>query len=137
MILHHYTSMNHVPLILKEACIETTESNVDMVHQHWGPDVVWLVDPSLPPADVPSEYPHGLSSVKSRIRFTVDVPDSFAIKWTSWEYFHEMNEHWRRVFVEAGGGELAADHWYVCPSPIFSHRWMSITDLHTGQEVTF
>lgn len=128
MILYHFTSAFHLPFIEAANEIRVTESNIGSplagfppVGAHRGPDVVWLLD------DPDPALGHGLTGAsvdKTAVRITVDIPD--AVKWTTWRETKRMHPAWRRRFVRAGGGSLAADHWYIATAPIKRDRWVEI-----------
>ena len=118
---YHFTSTVHLPVILEAGLLKLTESNVDALIPHAGPDVVWLLD--VPQID----HHHGLegSAVdKTEVMFTVDVP---AINWLDWTWGASMDPRDRSRFIEVAGGMEAAEHWYVWPAPIPRRRWLSVT----------
>lgn len=125
----HLTSNVHAAMILGDGRIRTAESNIGSPHPdlrpygtNYGPKVVWLLD-TLRPDVVQNDK--GLDNAyvdKKTHAFGVDVP---AIKWTDWEWTTKMNPEWRDAFVRAGGGEEAAEHWYVFPAPILSRNWFA------------
>lgn len=127
MILHHFTSMVHLPFIESAGEIRTTESNIGSPRKDWppfgerrGPDVVWLLD------DPDLSLGHGLGGFadKTAVQITVNIPD--AIKWTMWRETKRMHPLWKRQLIRAGGGNLAAEHWYVALTPIARHCWVEI-----------
>lgn len=137
---YHFTSEVHLRKILQLGKILPGESNVGSPSDamephgdHLGPDVVWLLDePERPVPKRGDPRNHGLFGHvvdKTVIRITVDVK---AIPWTSWAAGEHMNPLWRTMFIQAGGGEDAARHWYVVPAPIRSLRWVAI-DRMDGQ----
>lgn len=131
MTFYHFTHPLHLPKILSDGFLKTVESNIDYRESHVGPAVVWLLDEAEPDwGDLDGQ--HGLYPDKRLIRFEVDVP---AIKWTDWFYTDQMDPKWKAGFVKSGGGEEAAEHWYVFPARIPAKRWVSVTDLSTGEKV--
>lgn len=128
---YHFTSERHLPSILETRALWTTESNVGSpVPRHRphgsfvGPDVVWLLDTLTV-----GEFSHGLAgsaSDKTAIRFTLAIP---AIPWLQWEPAQQMDPAWRNTLVSLGGGEEAAEHWYVFPAQIRVSRWLALTDM--------
>lgn len=139
MILHHYTSTIHLPFILRDGHLRTTESNVGSPWESWppygehvGPDVVWLLDTPEPGATS-----HGLSggrSDKTAVRLTVDT-DS-AVPWEKWRPRREMHPSWREAFVAAGGGTDASAHWWVSEAAIFSNDWVDISIHGVKQDLS-
>lgn len=132
---YHFTSDQHLPRILADQRLKPSESNVGSPVA-WeapsgmgvGPDVVWLLD-----TDTTQGYSHGLdgsAATKNVIRFTVHVP---AVRWHDWTPATKMNPDWRDTFIRIGGGDAAADHWFVLPAPIRAIRWSALTDMRTGQ----
>lgn len=122
MTFYHYTSKSRLERILEQGVLLPSESNVGAPWQgeHVGPDVVWLLDtPTL-------TFDHGLladKTSKNEAIIAVDVP---AIRWLDWSYTASMDPEWFEVFVEAGGGPVAAEHWYVFPAPIRKKRWVGV-----------
>jgi len=126
---YHFTSETHLPLILRSGVIMPTESNVSFSREHGGPRVVWLLDsPEL------GELSHGLHSVvdKTAVTIEVDVP---AIRWRDWEFAARMEPRWRQSFIDAGGGDEAADRWFILPAPIRESRWVTITAPDTSHDL--
>jgi hypothetical protein len=92
--------------------------------EHYGPDVVWLLD-----VDTPGDHDHGLTGSvydKRVVRFTVEVP---AIRWFDWAPATEMHPAWRGRLIKLGGGMEAAGHWYVFPRGIPANHWREIAIL--------
>ena len=125
----HFTSLMHAEDILQQGVILPTESNVSFTDDHHGPDVVWLLDtPTV-------QFSHGLTEHKTAARFEVEVP---AIKWTEWEWTSRMEDWVRRALVKSGGGEEAADHWFIWPAGIHRRNWLSADAVtQAGPEVIF
>lgn len=122
MTFYHYTSKRHLPKILESGVLLPSESNIGAPWEgeRLGPDVVWLLDtPTL-------TFDHGLlpgRTGKDEVLFAVEVK---AIRWLDWAPVASMNPEWLPTFVEAGGGSVAAAHWYVYPGPISRKRWSGI-----------
>jgi len=124
--LYHFTSVLHWPRIANSGVLAGGEANLDMFRANVGPAVIWLLD--TPTVD----FPHGLEGSivdKTRIRFTIDT--SLAIKWTDWRDAALMEPSWRQALIDTAGGESAADHWYVLPTPgLREKRWVEVRDMH-------
>jgi hypothetical protein len=126
--LFHYTSERHWTLIKQRGVLLTSESNIGSPVPTWkpcghrlGPDVVWLLDLSEL-----GDVNHGLNGSvfnKREVRIEVDVP---GIKWLDWAPAQQMNPNWRKAFINAGGGDEAAGHWYVWPREIANDHWLSV-----------
>jgi hypothetical protein len=132
MTYFHLTHAGHLPSILAERVLRTTESNVSLVRTHAGPDVVWLFDQAEP--DFGDEHDHGLYVAKREIRVQVDVR---AIRWLDWAWSARMDPDDHKTLIKAGGGLERAEHWYVLPAPIPSRRWVSITNTNTDTRVEY
>lgn len=131
MTFFHFTSPAHLPLILKAGALTTTDPNLDMFAVR-EPKVVWLLD--TPTAAGPTAGHNGLYPAKTEIRFEVDVP---AIRWRDWQPAVQMDPDWKETLIKVAGGEEVADHWYVFPAKIPARRWVSITDMLTGEQIPF
>lgn len=123
---YHFTSKHHWVDIEADQKIRTTESNLHMTVDHFGPDVVWLVDT----VDV-EDGEHGLGPWKRSVRIEVNVP---AIRWLDWAPVANMNARWKANLIKAGGGIECAKHWYIWPNPIPSEKWLDVTDYENDLE---
>lgn len=132
-ILAHYTSPVHAPLIIEQGLLRPSESNISMLLPQAGPDVVWLTSDLQAPLS--GDMVHGTYALKRQVRFLVDLPETFAIKWTDWAPAAMMDPEWRTIMVAAGGGDEMADTWYVVPAPIRRSRWVSVEDRVTGEHL--
>lgn len=135
MILAHYTSPLHVDAIIGAGYLQPSESNVSMVAEGVGPDVVWLTSDLDAPLGEQSGMVHGTYALKRQVRFLVDVPEALAVKWTDWSWTAKMDPEWRSIMVAAGGGPEQADTWYVVPVPVRKRFWVSAEDRVTGQHL--
>ena len=129
MTLFHYTAKEHWHSIKTLGEVIRSESNVGSPVDHWapagehvGPDVVWLLD--LPELETESHGLVGGKLDKRAVRLEVDVP---GIRWVDWMWAHRMHPLWKSVFIDAGGGDEAAEHWYVWPHKIRRTAWRSAT----------
>ncbi|WP_158305633.1 MULTISPECIES: GNAT family N-acetyltransferase [unclassified Nocardioides] len=126
MKLYHYTSPDHLPLIVEAGYLKLVESNISRSREHAGPDVVWLTSSPTPAAG------HGLSGSrndKKRVRFTVDVDRRSVQKWRAWAKARGIASDWMNELARAGGSGT----WWVSERPIESSQWIEILDLSTGQ----
>lgn len=121
MTFRHYTSLERLPTIVAAGVITPTESNVDMLKEHAGPDVVWLLNGPI------DDRSHGLTGSihdKRAAFIEVDVP---ALRWFDWEWTHRMRPEWRDALIRQGGGPDAAARWYIWPAAIHRRRWVKIS----------
>lgn len=145
--LYHYTCLEHLPKILFSGFLKTTESNVSIERSHAGPDVVWLT------TDPDCKHGHGIDQAsivhtarqqgveptpemleqwdKTRIRFTVRLPNNHVHKWLDWSQKFQMNPLWRKAFIKAARGGTGT--WRVVEHPVFQDRWVEVIDRHTGE----
>lgn len=130
MILYHYTSPDHLPLILRSGLIKVTESNLSMTRAHAGPDVVWLTTDADPEH---MEWTEGTINDKQRIRIAVDVPRRAAQPWSDWAARQGMNPQWKQALIKSGGKGWR--RWHVVQRPILASEWRGILDRHTGEEI--
>ena len=121
-VLYHYTSTLHLPHIVEAGFLKTTESNVSITREHAGPDVVWALDTDWMPG---GNLPHGLWPVKTQIRFKF-LATKRAIRWRDWEWTAKMDPDWQETMITAGGGDEAADHWWVVTRPVLAKQWLSV-----------
>lgn len=133
---YHFTDEDHLDRILVENVLRTTDPNL-LKGDNGNDRVVWLLDtPTV-------EYDHGLGVGgriigafegepvrmidKHAIRIAVDVDD--ARQWLKWLTTHRHDPDWIRAIVKAGGGKIAARHWFVVPRPIPSSEWVEVRDM--------
>lgn len=149
--LYHYTCLEHLPRILESGLLKTTESNLSVVRSHAGPDVVWLT------TDPDCKHGHGIGNNdeyaaknarsigieptpemmekwdKTRIRFTIRLPNTHVHKWQEWSRKYSIDPTWRKAFIKAANGGV--NTWRVVEHPILQDRWVEIIDRHTGQHL--
>lgn len=118
--LYHYTSRFHLPYILSDGVLRTTESNVSIEQEHVGPDVVWATSEPTP-ARLGG---HGLGSIKGGVR--IGFRHGGAVRWRDWEWYGRMRPWWREAMISAGGGDAAADTWWIVAAPIPSGLWTGV-----------
>lgn len=145
MILYHFTSRHHLPMIRLTGELSCTESNIGSPSriqppfgEHVGPDVVWLTSSPEPEghglegAKAVSGYGTAGDDVdKSEIRITVEIPDSDAEHWPEFAVAHGIHPEWRRA-LEKGH---RAESWYVCRRPIPRSEWRAVENLRTGLDL--
>ena len=150
MMLYHFTTALHVPSILAEGVLRTTDPNlfpdgpvtyrneetgrlVTLGGPIQGTPVVWLLDTST------VEYDHGIGDGtgpgydKRAVRFTVEVRG--AMPWLRWITARKFDAAHVARIVRAGGGRAAARHWYVVPRPIPRGEWIEVTDMAAGRAI--
>lgn len=133
MILYHFTSTKHVPMIQSAQALMLTDSMLDASDRFAGPPVLWLLDqPEL------GGFSHGIAYDhwpvdKSEIRFTVDVPDGWIRRWVDWARAQRIEHRWLEQTVKLGGGWDAADHWMISFSKVTADRWLEVRNMHTGE----
>lgn len=149
--LYHYTCLEHLPKILESGFLKTTESNISIERHDVGPRVVWLT------TDPDCKHGHGIGNNeayaarnatrlsvevtdelmegwdKTRVRFTVRLPNSHVHKWVEWSQKFQMNPVWRKAFVAAAKGGV--NTWRVVEHPILQDRWVEVIDRHTGEHL--
>lgn len=129
MLLYHYTSTEHLPLILGDGFLKTVESNISFKRPHAGPDVVWLTtDPD--PADDTMGL-QGADVDKLAVRITVNVDRRSVHKWLPWARARGIDPAWLKALTSAGG----AGTWRVVERPIPAARFTQILNRRTGDEI--
>ena len=121
--LYHYTAREHLPSIMAEGVLRTTESNLDFRRADAGPRVVWLLD--TPTA---TDASHGLSySVYDKTAVRIEVRPQKAVRWAEWAKSQPAYDRTTAaVLARTGGGPEAAAHWWVSESPIPSSEWVEV-----------
>lgn len=130
MILYHFTSPDHLPLIFRSGLLKPTESNLSMNRAHAGPDVVWLTSDPEPGY---MEWTEGSINDKSRIRFTVELPRRAAQPWSDWAARLGMKPEWKRALINSGGKGWR--RWHVVQRPVLASEWREVKDMRTGELV--
>ena len=127
MTLYHYTCLHHLPTILRAGYLNTTESNVSLLDEHIGPDVVWLTtDPAvrvglqgLGGPERPADWN------KTRVRFEI-APEVEVEKWFASDLCEQMSDWERRALIRAAGGVEFSDTWWVAYQPIPRSQWIAV-----------
>jgi hypothetical protein len=125
MIFYHYTCGQHLPKIMKDRFLKTTESNVSMLQPRSGPDVVWLFKKPL--SNKVCKMLQTVGGVdKSRIQFTVDLPRDEVLRSDKFFKKHKADKHWIKMLEEVGGSR--SKDWYVIDRRIPSTEWAEVYD---------
>ena len=133
MILYHYTTVGHLPEILEDGYLDTTESNMSRTRGHAGPDVCWLTADS-DPVTACGQWRYvplapGLTVDKGRIRFAVDVAFRDVHRWRDWVRARGIHPEWARSLARAGG----SGQWFVVQRRVPRTEWVEVTDTVTGE----
>lgn len=126
--LYHFTSPDHLPLILADGFLKTVESNVSFRREHAGPDVVWLTTHER------AEAGHGLENPrhdKRAIRFTVRLDKRAVHRWREWARAKGSSAETMALLAEASGGGVSS--WRVTERAIPSSAWVEVRDMRTGE----
>ncbi|MGP5641029.1 hypothetical protein ACTXPS_16505 [Brachybacterium tyrofermentans] len=136
LTLHHFTSPEHLPLILEAGFLKVTESNISFKREHAGPDVVWLTTHETADAGLGLQAGAfgALANDKTAIRFTVEVDSRQIHKWRIWAAAHGSSAETVKRLSEVGGG---SGSWRVTERPIMSAQWTEIRDMRTGEQIPF
>jgi hypothetical protein len=119
--LYHFTSQIHWAAIQNAGSLKTVESNISMLLEHAGPDVVWLTSNPDPAAH---KGWAGLSfHDKTSVRITVNVPDDEVSHWPFWSRKHDIDEEWYDALATAGNPE----EWWVIERPVTQEEWQTVT----------
>jgi hypothetical protein len=132
--LCHFTSECHLPLILRDGYLRTTDSNVSSSRQHACPDVVWLLDePEL------GRHLHGLrnrgapSVDKTAVRFTLELPRSKVLRWTEFAMRHPYSPAMSDHLIGSAAGKAAVAKWWVTELPVPRARRRAVSACRTGE----
>jgi hypothetical protein len=119
MILYHFTSEHHLPTILAEGVLRTTDPNL------FGTGPTTYINRDT--GEVFEEFD------KRAVRITVEVRD--ARRWLDWLKARKYDAKWVQIIISAGGGKAAARHWYVVPRPVVRAEWVEVRDMRTGEAI--
>lgn len=110
MILYHFTSGVHLAQIEKTGYVKTGDN---MLHTYGStpPECSFHFD--VP--EVPLGYGGLAGSVfdKTEVRLTLDVADSWAVRWIEWARAQGIAPMWLDALVHAAGGIEHYDHEYA------------------------
>lgn len=143
--VYHYTCLAHIQDILHAGAILTSDPLLG--HKTHGQPVVWLT------TDAECKYQHGLQHAalgglltgtlvddetrikwdKTRIRFTIALPNSHVKRWRAWNHEHCGNPDLRTQLIKASGG--GSFTWRVVEHPVMSDRWIEVLDTVTGEQL--
>ena len=134
MLFYHFTCRHHIPSIIRQGVIKTTESNIHKKFVHYGPDVVWLTNnklfkqicldfahKNLVSSEVLAKYD------KHAIRISIDIDD--AQHWPAWSRSHKIQKGWYRALAKFGDPQS----WYVVERCITQDDWIIIEDVQKGE----
>jgi hypothetical protein len=124
--LYHYTSPEHLAIILQTGFLKRTESNVSYTKEHAAPDVVWLTNQKL----VSQRWQQWSAVDKGAVRITVDVPD--AQPWSTWSRAHGIKEEVYNTLNVTGGGD--AENWYVVEREVLLDEFEEIRFTKRGPQ---
>ena len=142
---YHYTCLEHLPKILRDGFLKTTESNLSMKKPHAGPDVVWLSKkPDLhvvrgsglesPTMNRLLEEVDLAGTDKYEVRFTLSLPANETMKWHDWAKRRGCSEKTMRILSESAGS--GAHSWLVIERPVFlAQECVEITNTTTGEVI--
>lgn len=129
--LFHFTTSLHLPSILDEGMLRTTESNCSRTRPHAGPDVLWLTSS----ADVEVHQgwqwsgPRRAFVDKTEVRFTVEVPKRDVYRWWDWAARRGIDQKWARQLAAVGGSRT----WWVIERPVTGDEWIEVIDVRSGE----
>ena len=139
--LYHFTCEHHLPKIMTDGYLKTTESNLSITRPHAGPDVDWLgTMPEMRPGgsyglsdgtkSIDVEGRNVLLADKTAIRFTVEVPARDAHKWDVWARRWGMHKRTFEAFQKAAPN---SKQQRMVERPITSTEWVEVRHMHTGE----
>jgi len=122
MRLYHFTSLFHLPMVqqfgLSRGDVPITPAG--------GTNAVWLTTDEQPSNQ---GWKSGSAVDKSKIRITVDIPDSDPNlhKWSDYAKREQMDPKWYDALNQTGGG--GHDRWYLYEGVIMPAQFVSIEKL--------
>jgi hypothetical protein len=120
MILSHFTSAYHLHAIATDGYLKVTESNISLLREHAGPDVVWLTDNTEPTSQC---WARGSVVDKTGVRFIVNVPDEDVYPWRTWAFDQGIDQFTFDALAQTGGD---SDRWFVVTRPIPVTEWVDV-----------
>jgi hypothetical protein len=134
--LWHFTSLAHLPLIIGDARLTTTESNVGSGRPEWPPfgdrlaaDVLWCFDSPTPVIGDRRMLTGGLMTVsgpipvdKRLVRFTIDVPTEAVVAWVPWARAAGISEEWLASLTANNPG----DGWRCILREVPAEEWVAV-----------
>lgn len=150
VVLHHLTSIYHLPLILGAAYLKVTESNVSLDREHVAPDVVWLTTSRRAGQGWAEMSERAAWVDKTRIQFELRLPLADVHPWYTWAKDHGSDEHHMRALAASGDERMnkiqgrlydavgdaalarAANEWFVIERQVPWMEWVRITDHLAG-----
>lgn len=135
--LYHFTSLAHLPDIISNGRLLLCESNISKKRRMAGPPVCWLTK---------SDDPHrcGLQQDpalrelrdfdkidKTRIRFTVEMPNALVTRYVDWARAQGIDRKWLAEIMTSGGSR----QWYVATRPIDMSFWREVRDMNEDRTI--
>lgn len=129
MKLWHYTSVLHIPMILRDGYLRPTETNFDPMVPHSAPDAVWFLDgPDLGGTlhglnvdNIPGYRPD-----KTEVRIEVEVPDKRVVAWLPWVEAQGIDPEWLDVLTRNDGGRAGASRWMLVFRRVPLSQWTRV-----------
>lgn len=135
--LYHFTSLAHLPDIIRTGRLLLCESNISKKRKHAGPPVCWLSKSEDPTRcglqhDPALQKLHDYDKIdKTRIRFTVELPNVLATRYVDWARAQGIDRKWLAEIMQSGGSR----QWYVATRPIEMTFWREVRDLHADRTI--
>lgn len=139
MELFHFTSIAKLPAILRSQRLQLSESGISEKRPMAGPPVVWLTKNGDPAAeahgihhDPVNQKLHDYHLIdKTRIRFTVELPNVRVTRWADWARSHGID----RAYLSRVMSIKGAFSWYVCERPITIESWIMVEDVQADKVI--